>query len=118
VDRQLIVAQTAGRGPTNDRATLRPLVDAAHRRVPIGPALADAEVDRERNHQPIRRVLQAHSVMPAKRGGADWHIQGRRAHMRQDFPVHLYCRCTLIENLISAVTGQRSARAPGRSFAT
>jgi hypothetical protein len=31
-----MIAQTARRGPTNDCATLRPLVDAAHQRVAIG----------------------------------------------------------------------------------
>jgi hypothetical protein len=118
VDRQLMVAQTARRGPTNDGATWRPLVDAAHPRVPIALVLAAAACASERNHQPSRPVLQARRVMPAKRGGADWHMQGRRAHMRQDCPVHRYRRRTLIESLISAVKRQLSARAPGRSLAT
>jgi hypothetical protein len=58
-DRRLIIAQAARRGPTNYCATLRPLVDAAHQRVPIAPILADAEFDRERNHQHIRQILRA-----------------------------------------------------------
>jgi hypothetical protein len=50
--------------------------------------------------------------------GAEWHIQGVRAQMRQAFPVHLYrCRAR-IESLISAVKRQLSDRAPGRSLAT
>jgi hypothetical protein len=118
VDRRFIVAQTARRGPTNDCATLRPLVDAAHQRVPIGLVLADAEFDSERNHQHIRQTLQAHSVIPAKRGGADWRIQGVRAQMRQEFPEHLYRRRALIESIISAVKRKLSARAPGRSLQT
>jgi hypothetical protein len=118
VDRQLIIAQTARRGPTNDCATLRPLVDAAHQRVPIALVLADAEFDSERNHQHICQILQAQSVIPAKRGGATWHIQGVRAQMRQDFPVHLYRRRALIESIISAGKRKLSARAPGRSLAT
>lgn len=77
------------RGPTNHCATLRPLVEAAHRRVPIALVLADAEFDSERNHQHIRQILQAQSVIPTKRGGAEWHIKGVRAHMRQEFPVRL-----------------------------
>jgi Transposase domain (DUF772)/Transposase DDE domain len=81
VDRQLIVAQTAGRGPTNDCATLRPLVDAAHQRVPIALVLADAECDSERNHQHVRQILQAQSVIPAKRGGA-----GRRGRSMGSAP--------------------------------
>jgi hypothetical protein len=56
VDRQLIVAQTARRGPTNDCAILRPLVDAAHRRLPIARVLADAEFDSERTHQHVRQI--------------------------------------------------------------
>ena len=118
VDRQLIVSQTTRRGPTHDGATLRPLVDAAHQRVPIALVLADAEFDRERNHQHIRQILQAQSVIPAKRGGATWHIQGVRAQMRQAFPVHLYRRRALIESIFSAVKRRLSARAPGRSLAT
>lgn len=116
VDRRLIVAQTARRGPTNDCATLRPLVDAAHRRVPIGLVLADAEFDSERNQQHIRTALQAHSIIPAKRGHADWRIQGVRAQMRQDFPCPEYGQRSLIESVISAVKRKLSARAPGRSL--
>jgi hypothetical protein len=118
VGRRCIVAQTARRGPTNDCATLRPLVDAAHHRVSIGLVLADAEFDSERNHQHIRQILRAHSVIPAKRGGADWRLQGVRAQMRQEFPAHLYRRRALIESLISAVKRKLSARAPGRSLQT
>ena len=118
VDRQLILAQTAHRGPTNDCAMLRPLVDAAQQRVPIGLVLADAEFDSERNHQHIRHVLPAHSVIPAKRGGAEWQIQGVRAQMRQNFPVHLYRRRSLVESIISAVKRKLSARAPGRFLLT
>jgi Transposase DDE domain/Transposase domain (DUF772) len=118
VGRRLIVAQTARRGPTNDGATLRPLVDAAHRRVPIGLVLADAEFDSERNHQHIRTALQAHSIIPAKRGRTDGRIQGVRAQMRQDFPRHEYGQRSLIESVISAVKRKLSARAPGRSLYT
>ena len=118
MDRGLIVAQTARRGPYNDCATLRPLVDAAHRRVPIALVLADAECDSARNHQHVRHRLHAQSVIPAKRGGADWRIQGVRAQMRQDFPAHLYRRRALIESLISAVKRKLSARVPGRSLQT
>jgi Transposase DDE domain len=98
VDRRLIVAQTAHRGPYNDCATLRSLVDAAHQRVPIALVLADAEFDSERNHQHIRCILQAQSVIPAKRGGAEWQIQGVRARCVRSFP------CT-------SITGTHSSRA-------
>jgi hypothetical protein len=64
VDRRFIVAQAACRGPYNDSATLRRLVDAAHQRITIALVLADAEFDSERNHQHIRQVLQAPSVIP------------------------------------------------------
>jgi Transposase DDE domain/Transposase domain (DUF772) len=117
VDRPLMVAQTARRGPTHDCAMLRPLVDAAHQRMPMALVLADAEFDSERTHQHIRQILQAQSVMPAKRGGAEWHVKGGRAQMRQAFPVHLYRRRALIESLIAAVKRKLSARAPGRSLA-
>jgi Transposase DDE domain len=118
VGRRLIVAQTARQGPTNDSTTLRPLVDAAHQRLPIGLVLADAEFNSERNPQHIRHVLQAHSVIPAKRGGAGWQMREVRAHMRQDFPVDLYCQRALIESGVSAVKRKLPSRAPGRSLPT
>ena len=118
VDRRVILAQTARRGPTHDGAILRPLVDAAHQRVSIALVLADAEFDSERHHQHIRTVLQAQSIIPPKRGGSAWRIQGVRAQMRQDFPAPLYRRRSLIERVISAVKRQRSARAPGRTLRT
>jgi Transposase DDE domain/Transposase domain (DUF772) len=118
VDRRIILAQTARRGPTNDCAILRPLVDAAHQHGPIGLVLADAEFDSARHHQHVRHVVQAQSVIPAKRGGAKWHIRGIRAQMRQAFPVRLYRRRSLIESVISAVKRKLSARAPGRSLDT
>jgi hypothetical protein len=86
VGRRLTVAQTARRGSTHDWATLRPLVGAAHRRVPSGLGLAAAAFDSERHHQPIRTVLQAHGMIPAKRGRTDWRTQGVRAQRRQDVP--------------------------------
>jgi DDE family transposase len=116
VDWRLIVAQTARRGPTNECATLRPLVDAAHRRVPIRLVLADAEFDSERNHRHIRTALQDNRTIPAKRGHAAWRIQGVRAQMRQEFPCHEYGQRSLIESVISAVKRKWSARAPGRSL--
>jgi hypothetical protein len=103
VDRQVILAQTARRGPTHDCAILRPLVSTAHARVPIGVVRAEAECDSERHHQPIRQTLQAQRLIPAKRGGANWRIQGVRAQMCQAFPADLHSRRALIERLLSAV---------------
>jgi hypothetical protein len=114
VDRRLIVAQTARRGPTHDGATLRPLIDAAHRRVPLG--LADAEFDRERTRQHLRTALQVNNMFPAKLGGADRRMQGVRAQMRRDCPCPDYGQRALIESVISAVTRQLSTRAPGRAL--
>jgi hypothetical protein len=118
VDRRLIIAQTVRRGPTNDCATLRLLVDAAHQRVSIGLVLADAEFDSERDHQYIRTVLQARSIIQAKRGRADWRIQGVRAEMRQCFPRHESSQPSVIESVISAIKRKVSARSPGRPLQT
>jgi Transposase DDE domain len=118
VDRRLMVAQTARRGPTNDCATLRPLVEAAHRRVPMGRVLADAEFDSERNHRHIRTALQANSSMPATRGRAKWRIQGVRAQLRQAFPRDEGGPRSLMESVLSAAKRKLSARAPGRALYT
>jgi DDE family transposase len=66
--RQLVLAQKAHAGPTNDGANLRPLVDTAQTVSAIGLVLADAEFDSELNHTHIRQRLGARSVIPAKRG--------------------------------------------------
>jgi hypothetical protein len=71
VDRRVTLVQTARRGPTHDGATWRPLVSATHERVPMALGLADAEFDSERNHQHIRHVVQAYSVIPAERGAVE-----------------------------------------------
>lgn len=116
--RRVIAAQQARRGPYNDCAALRPLVDTANQTISIGWVLADAEFDSERNHQHIRQVLKATSVIPAKRGKASWRIQGVRAQMRKRFPRRKYGQRSLIESVISAIKRKLSARAPGRSTET
>ena len=118
LDQQIILAQTAHRGPTNDCASLRPLVGAASRQRRIGLVLADAEFDRERNHTCIRQQLRAQSILPAQRGNKTWRIQGIRAEMRRAFPGRKYARCALIETLFSVVKRKLSARAPGRTLRT
>lgn len=82
----MLLAQTAHQGPTNNCAHLRPMVDAAHRVIPVGRVLADAEFDSERNHQHVHQVLGAESIIPAKRGSPHWKIKGIRARMRARFP--------------------------------
>jgi hypothetical protein len=89
VDRRILLAQTARRGPTNDWATWRPLVGTAPQQGPIGVVLADAAFDSERNHPHVRHAVQAYRSIPAKRGRAKWHIQGIRAPMRQNCPAPL-----------------------------
>lgn len=116
--RPAVLAQVAGQGPANDCATLRPLVSAAQRVASIGMVLADAEFGSERNHQHIRRVLGAHSIIPAKRGKAEWNIQGVRAEMQRCFPADLYAQRAQVESVFSAVKRKLSAKAPGRSLVT
>lgn len=118
VPRRLILAQVARQGPYNDCATLRPLVSAASQVAAIGTVLADAEFDSERNHQHIRGVLGARSIIPAKKGKASWRIQGVRAQMRRRFPRRRYGARALVESVFSAVKRKLSARAPGRSLET
>ncbi|MCC6956458.1 MAG: hypothetical protein IT316_06660 [Anaerolineales bacterium] len=72
IDQQMVVAQLAKRGPYNDRAQLRPLVDTACQALSIRTALVDAEFDNERNHCHTRQVHDCHSIIPAKCGKAGW----------------------------------------------
>ena len=116
--RQLVLAQKAHAGPTNDGANLRPLVDAAHAVRSIGLVLADAEFDSELNHTHIRQRLGARSIIPAKRGKKTWRLHGVRAEMRNHFPRRLYRRRALVESVFSAAKRKLSCRAPGRSLLT
>jgi hypothetical protein len=115
VVRRCVLAQAARQGPYNDCATLRPLVSAAHEVTPVGLVLADAEFDSERNHLHVREVIGADSVIPAKRGKADWKIKGVRAQMRRRFPRKRYSQRAQVESVFSVVKRKLSAKAPGRS---
>lgn len=116
--RRCVLAQAARQGPYNDCATLRPLVSAAHEVTPVGLVLADAEFDSERNHLHVREVIGADSVIPAKRGKADWKIKGVRAQMRRRFPRRRYSQRAQVESVFSVVKRKLSAKAPGRSDET
>jgi hypothetical protein len=116
--RRCVLAQAARQGPWNDCATLRPLVSAAHEVTPVGLVLADAEFDSERNHRHAREVVGAESIIPAKRGKADWKIKGVRAQMRRSFPRRCYSQRAQVESVFSAVKRKLSAKAPGRSTET
>jgi hypothetical protein len=111
IDQRVLLSQTARHGPTHDCATWRPLVSAAHERIPIGVALLEAEFDSERNHQHSRQPLHTQSGIPAKRAGAEWRMQGVRAQMRQECPVPFDGRCAPFESLIAAV--KRTPLVPG-----
>lgn len=115
---QLLVAQIAKRGPYNDCALLRPLVDIAHQVMPASYVLADAEFDSERNHKHIREIHRMKSIIPAKRGKKTWKLNGVRAQMKSNFPSKKYSQRNLIETVFSAVKRKLSTRAPGRSLPT
>src|SRR5258708_3679796 len=76
--RRIILAHVAKPGPTNDGATLRPLLEQARHLAPIRCVLAAGAFDRERNHTCIRQMVGATSSIPAKRGKKTWHLHGIR----------------------------------------
>jgi len=116
--RRVILAQKAHRGPVNDCATLRPLLDEVAKSHTMATVLADAEFDSERNHRHIRQQLGAKSIIPAKRGKASWKLHGVRAQMRAAFPAKSYRQRVHAETVFSAIKRKLSARAPGRSLST
>lgn len=118
VSRHLLLAQTAHAGPTNDCGRLPQLIDQAHQLTPVQVVLADAEFDSERNHQHVRRIVGAQSVIPPKRSRPEWKINGFRALMRQAFPQKLYRQRVQVESIFSAIKRKLSGRAPGRSLPT
>lgn len=117
VDRQIILAQHARQAPWNDCAALPPLVLHAHRQVPVGCVLADAEFDSERNHLFCRELLHANSIIAATRFTSR-RATGTRAQMRVNFPREIYGKRSLIESVFSAIKRKLSCRAPGRTIAT
>ena len=118
VDRQLLRAPSARRGPGNDCAPPPALVGAASRSARIGLVRAEAEFDRERNHTSLRPPLGADSVLPARRGKRTGRRRGIRAERRRAFPAREYGRRALVESVFSRVQRKLSARAPGRSLFT
>jgi IS5 family transposase len=118
VSRHLFLAQSAHAGPSNDCNRLPQLINQAHELAPVQVVLADAEFDSERNHQHIRQVIGAKSVIPPKRSRPEWKINGIRALMRQRFPRKLYRQRVQVESIFSAIKRKLSARAPGRSLLT
>jgi hypothetical protein len=77
--RQIVLAQAAKRGRTNDDATLCPLLEQARHLVPSRCVLADGEFDSGLNHTFIRQVVDATSIIRAKRGKQTWRLHGVRA---------------------------------------
>lgn len=71
--RQAITAQMAHAGPTNDTASLPGLVEKTRA---VSPVLADAEFDSRQNHDYIRNVAGAMSVIPATRNKVRGKGQG------------------------------------------
>ncbi|MEK9134030.1 MAG: transposase [Pseudomonadota bacterium] len=117
VERLVVVAQMAKKGPSNDSANLRPLVDSAFSKRRFSLVLADAEFDSEKNHTHVR-AMGAQAIIPAKRGKRDWNIQGVRLQMRQHFPAEQYRQRSRIECTFSAIKRKLSLKAPGRSLRT
>jgi len=116
MDNFTIVAQVAHRGPTNDTASLPELIEKSCRLRPVGLVLADAEFDSRQNHDYIRNVAGAMSVIPATRSKVMGRATGVRAEMQNNFPAKLYSRRGLVETVFSMVKRKLSARAPGRSL--
>ena len=117
VDRQLILAQTAHRGPRCDAGGLRALLAAAPgiqqlvARRQLGWVLADKEFDAEATHAFIHEQLHARSAIPVRRGG---HPRGRyRAALAQQLPA-IYRRRVLVESVFSAIKRTQGGTAPGR----
>jgi len=115
VDRQIVLAQRARQGPSNDAPVLPSLLETASRTIPIGLVLADAEFDSETNHRHIRATLGAFSVIPARRRGVP---NGEiRYQMYRKFPRKLYGPRAKAETVFSVIKRKLSDKAPGRSLA-
>ncbi len=118
VGKLAITAQVAHMGPTNDTATLPGLIKETSAMGPVSLVLADAEFDSRQNHDYIRNVAGAMSVIPATRSKVPGRATGIRREMQRNFPTELYSRRGLVETVFSIVKRKLSAKAPGRTLGT
>ena len=121
VDRQLILGQTAHRGPRRDSATLptllahAPGVQSLDRRRPVAWVLGDKEFDAEANHVFIHERLRAQSAIPVRRGRPP--RGGYRAALAATPLPAVYRRRVLIESVFSTIKRTQGGTAPGRTEA-
>lgn len=118
VGKLAITAQVAHMGPTNDTASLPGLVEKTRAMGPVRLVLADAEFDSRQNHDYIRNVAGAMSVIPATRSKVMGRATGIREEMQRNFPKKLYSRRGLVETVFSVIKRKLSAKAPGRTLET
>lgn len=126
VDRQLILAQTAHRGPRRDARTVAPLLAAAPAvqalvaARQLGWVVADREFDAEALHAFVATALHARAAIPAIRAryAADQAPLGPRTPYRARLAAAglpaVYRRRALVETLFSAVKRTQGGTAPGR----
>jgi hypothetical protein len=126
VDRQLILAQTAHRGPGRDTRTVAPLlagapaVQALVAAGQLGWVVADREFDAEALHAFVATALHARAVIPAIRAryAADQTPLGPRTPYRARLAARglpaVYRRRALVETLFSTVKRTQGGTAPGR----
>lgn len=123
VRRQLILAQTAHRAPTNDSRQLpallsAPVVQAYAQAHQIAWVVADKEFDAERNHRFIHEVLHARSAIPPRAIGHGGPPRTPyRAQMARRFPRTAYHQRVLVETLFSSLKRTQGGLAPARSEA-
>lgn len=67
VEPQLLLSQRVRPGPSGDFSDLPPLTSAAAKVMPFDQVLADAGYDSEANHRHCREVVEADSLIPAKK---------------------------------------------------
>lgn len=125
VDRQLILAQTAHRGPGRDTRTVAPLLAAAPAvqalvaARQLGWVVADREFDAEALHAFVATVLHARALIPAIRAryAADQAPLGPRTPYRARLAARglpaVYRRRALVETLFSVVKRTQGGTAPG-----
>jgi hypothetical protein len=119
VDRQLILAQTAHRGPRRDAGTAAALLAAAPavqdlvRTRRLAWVLADREFDAETLRACVAGTLRARAAIPLCRTGGPPRTPHRVRATAAGLPA-IYRRRVLAETLFSAVKRTQGGIAPGR----
>ncbi|MBX3415994.1 MAG: transposase [Pirellulaceae bacterium] len=115
---QFIIAFQTHRGPKPDVDELKSLLAQTRRLVGIKVLVADAGYDSEPNHEFVRQVIGARTVIPAKHGSpTDKPARGKyRRLMQTRFDQHTYRHRAQVETTVSMIKRRQGNHILGKTY--